>query len=249
MNLPFRITPKTYMFSFLLILTIIGVIKNSILKTLPQILIALVTTIILDVLINYIKKKKFIPPDSAVITALFIATALAIGTNWYITLIASAIAILTKHLIKINNRHIFNPANIGLLFVGLLFSSTIGWWSAQINWLVIIFGIFIAYKVKRFYIIIPYLITGLILSLIYVLITKTILSLGILFLSINLFFMFFMLTEPMTAPPRKKSQIVYGIVAAVLTLLFILFIPRIEASIGALVLSNLFTPLLNKYLV
>ncbi len=242
----FPITFKTYMFSVLLILTTVGVITNGISRTIPQIIIALITTITLDLIINYKIEKTFVLPDSATISALFIAAALSVNQIWYIPIIAGAVAIISKHVIKIKGRHIFNPAVFGLFSVILLFNTQIEWWASQITWLVIILGLFISYKVKRFHITIPYFLASVIISLIYNSITKHQLSLGILLFSANLFFMFFMLVEPMTAPSNIKGGIIYGIIAAIVSFIFVIFIPRFEPSIFALVITDLFVPLLNK---
>ena len=126
------------MFSVLLILTTVGVITNGISRTIPQIIIALITTITLDLIINYKIEKTFVLPDSATISALFIAAALSVNQIWYIPIIAGAVAIISKHVIKIKGRHIFNPAVFGLFSVILLFNTQIEWWASQITWLVII---------------------------------------------------------------------------------------------------------------
>ena len=249
MKLPFPITFKTYMGLVLLILTIIGIIKNGISQTIPQIIIASLTTIILDLIINYVKEKEFILPDSATISGLFIATALSINQNWYVPLIAGIVAILSKHIIKINEKHIFNPAVFGLFIVILLFNAKIEWWTSQITWLVIILGLFISYKVKRFYITIPYFLTSIIISLTYNLIASRPITIGNLLFSTNLFFMFFMLVEPMTSPTNNKGKTIYGVLAAIFSFLILIFIPRFEPSIFALIITNLFTPLMNKYII
>src|SRR3989338_3049864 len=146
MKLPFKVTYKTYMFSVLLILKIIGVFKNGIWNTLPQLLIALITTITLDVSLNYIKEKTFILPDSATISAFFIATALAVNQPWFVPFVAASIAILAKHFIRVNGTHIFNPGVFGLFCSILIFNAQIQWWAAQYTILVIIGGLFITYK-------------------------------------------------------------------------------------------------------
>ncbi len=242
----FTIKLKTYMGLILFILTIIGMIKNGFSQTIPQMLIALAATVPLDLIINYYKEKNFILPDSATISAFFIATALSINQPWYIPLVAGIIAILSKHIIKINNKHIFNPAVFGLFITILIFNATIGWWSSQILWLVIIFGIFMMYKMKNYKMVLSYLITSLILSLVYNLINKNNLTLGILFFSTNLFFMFFMLVEPITSPTNKKAKMIFGILVAVFSFLVLIFIPKYEPSITALVLADLFIPIINK---
>ncbi len=242
----FPITLKTYIGVILLILSIIGIAKIGVSKTLPQLLISLIVCVSLDLIINYTKKKKFILPDSAVITAFFIAAALSTGQPWYIPLIAATAAVLSKHTIKINNRHIFNPAVFGLFIVMLFFNSAIGWWASFPLWLVIIFGIFMIYKMKNYYLISSYLTAGILTSLAYHAITHHEITFKILFFSINFFFMMFMLIEPMTSPFRKKGKIIYGITAAIISFFALIIIPQYDNSIIALLAANLFVPLLNK---
>ncbi len=242
----FPITLKTYMGAILLILSIIGIAKIGVSKTLPQLLISLIVCISLDLIINYAKKKKFILPDSAVITAFFIATVLSIGQQWYIPLIAGSAAVLSKHIIKINNRHIFNPAVFGMFIAMLLFNSAIEWWASSPLWPVIIFGIFMIYKMRNYYLVSSYLIAGILISLIYHLLTNNEITSRVLFFSINFFFMMFMLVEPMTSPFRKKGKIIYGILVSFLSFAAFIIIPQYDNSIIALMLGNLFVPLLNK---
>lgn len=246
MKLPFPITFKTYMFSVLLILTIIGIIMNGFSHTMPQVLLALTTTIILDLIITYKIEKTIILPDAATISGLFIATSLSINQVWYIPIIAGAIAIFSKHLIKIDDRHIFNPAVFGLFSVILLFNAKIEWWASQLTWLIIILGLFISYKIKRFHITLPYFVTSVIISLVYAIITKNQITLGTLLLSTNLFFMFFMLVEPMTAPSNIKGGIIYSIIAAIISFIFLIYIPIFEHSIFALIITDLSVHFLNK---
>lgn len=242
----FQITLKTYMRIILLILLVIGVIKIGIVKTLPQLLVALITCLALDLMINYAKKKKIILPDSAAITAFFIAAALSTGQPWYIPLIAATAAITSKYIIKIKNRHIFNPAAFGLFIVMLSLNSTIEWWASFPLWLVIILGIFMMYKMKNYYLISSYLTAGILTSLIYHAITNHEITFKILFFSINFFFMMFMFIEPMTSPFRKKGKIIYGITAAIISFFALIIIPQYDNSIIALLVANLFVPLLNR---
>ncbi len=241
-----KITLKTYMGMILLILLVVGIAKIGIAKTFPQLLISLIVCVSLDLIINYAKKKKFILPDSAAITAFFIAAALSTGQSWYIPLIAAATAIISKHIIKIKNRHIFNPAAFGLFIVMLFFNSVIEWWASFPLWLVIIFGIFMMYKMKNYYLISSYLTAGILTSLVYHVITNHEITFKILFFSMNFFFMMFMLIEPMTSPFRKKGKIIYGITAAIISFFALIIIPQYDNSIIALLIANLFVPLLNR---
>ncbi|HLC85772.1 MAG TPA: RnfABCDGE type electron transport complex subunit D [Candidatus Nanoarchaeia archaeon] len=235
-------TPKFYMILFLFILTIIGAIKYGADETIPQLLAALITGIVLDLLINYLKERRILFPSSAIITGLLIATGISIETKIYIPAVLTAIAIISKHLIKINNKHIFNPANFGLLIGILSFSKGIQWWAADALWLVIPFGIFLTYKVRKYSIVISYAITHLIISLILFAFTKNLQYLYLL----NIFFVLFMLIEPITSPTTKKGKIIFGAVFASLVFILQLLTPQLDTFILSLSVANAFVPLLNK---
>jgi Na+-translocating ferredoxin:NAD+ oxidoreductase RnfD subunit len=228
---------------FLSALTIYNVFVIGISKTLPQLLIALITVSLLDILINYIKSKRFIRPYHTIITALFIATILPTGQAWYVPAIISAIAILSKHLININKRHLFNPAMFGLFFSALLFNQSSQWWATSPLPVILIFGLFIAYKFRRLHLALSYIVTILLLGFILAPSTFSVASI----LNLNYFFIFFMLVEPMSSPIYKKGRILFGFLAAVLVFSFSTYITNFSPYILALLAANLFVPLINKY--
>ena len=96
-------------------------------KALLPVLIAVITTTILDLFIEYFKSKTWFFPQSALISGLFIGGLLTQNLQWYIYILAGAIAILSKHLIKFQQKHIFNPANFGVLLVSIIFGVSHTW--------------------------------------------------------------------------------------------------------------------------
>ena len=93
---------------------------------------------LLDFLINKIVFKKQLFPKSAIITGFILSGILSYHENWWWLLIFSAAAIISKHLIRINNKHIFNPANFGLFAATLLGFPLI--WGIESNiYIIIIF--------------------------------------------------------------------------------------------------------------
>lgn len=62
-----------------------------------------------------IVKTKF-DPLSPIITSLSLCLLLRTGELW-IALLAAVVAISSKFILRINNKHIFNPANIGIILV------------------------------------------------------------------------------------------------------------------------------------
>ncbi len=234
------------MILFLGVLAIIGALKGETRILILQILLIIIATSILDLIIAYIKKKKFLFPSSAIISGLFIGGILAPNQKFYVYLTAVIVTILSKHLIKINKKHIFNPAAFGLIFVSILFRTSLNWWIDSLVWLVLIFGLFMAYKMRRFHLILSFVIPFEVLMLIYTIINK--LTFGHLLL-INLFLVFFMLVEPVTSPIKKNSRIIFGIIAAIAAFILFHYLPAYDPFLTSLLIANLFIPLFNKKMI
>jgi len=208
---------------------------------------SLLTAVIADLIIDYFKSRKFKMPSSAVITGLIVSLVMAPGQKIIYYIFASLLAILSKHLIRIEKRQIFNPAGFGLLATSIIFSATLSWWGLINPWFISLCGVFIAYKIRRFPVIIGYLLTmGFLLS-IYAIINKA----GILeyFSVINLFFVFVMLIEPMTSPLESLQGWLFGIIVVLAGFIFYLYLSRFDFAISGLLIgnfSNLFLRRLKK---
>ena len=217
-------------------------------KALIPVVIAVLTTTILDFAVNYFKYKAFEFPQSALISGLFIGGLLTQNLQWHVYVIAGAIAILSKHLIKIQQKHIFNPANLGILLVSMIFGASHTWWISSPLILVLIFGSFIIWRLKRFDLAISFLVGYYLVNSVVELLQGaglqevyyTIINGGVIY-----FFSMFMLIEPRTNPAARKQRIAYGVLVAVLFTLFHFFIPQHDIVL-ALAVGNILVPILNK---
>ena len=217
-------------------------------KALLPVFIAVLTTTILDLLINYLRFKTLEFPYSAFISGLFIGGLLTQNLNWYVYVAAGSMAILSKHIIKVHHRHIFNPANLGILAVFLIFNSANTWWDSSPLILVLIFGIFILWRLKRFDLGLSFLAAYYMIHL--VLLLKDVSPLahfkGLIAQGSTIFFFaMFMLIEPKTHPAARKQRIVYGVLVAIMLIGIEIYNPRFGIPF-VLAVANLFVPLLNK---
>ena len=244
-----RFTVYHYMISFLIVLHVISAFFYDFgIKALFPVLITIITTITLDLLIEYFKSKTWYFSQSALISGLFIGGLLTQNLQWYVYVLAGFIAILSKHLIKFQQKHIFNPANFGILLVSIIFNVQHTWWISSPLLLVLIFGIFIIWRLKRFDLTISFLISYyLINSIIGLLrgsnfndIYLTIINGGVIY-----FFSMFMLTEPRTHPTARRQKVIYGILVAVLFIILRFIIPQHDLPL-ALAVGNAFVPILNS---
>lgn len=133
----------------------------------------------------------------------------------------SAVAIASKYLFTYKNKHLFNPAAIGLVVGGLVGFGQGTWWvsSAPMLPIVLICGLIIVRKIRRFSLFVPFLLAS----------SFTIIAVNIVDGTVNtdlfkqLFFSWpiiflgtVMLTEPYTAPGTKIDRAVYGVIVGML---------------------------------
>ena len=229
---------------------------TQVITAITQIITALFVCILLEIFFNYIKSRvqqqkfAFKIPYSAIITALLIAGILAPETQWYIIAVASSIAIAIKHIAKslafVNNHTVFNPTALGIVTTAIIFSSANSWWIASNIYLVILFGLIIAYKIRRHYLAISYIIAHSIIFALYAFFKYGPKEIINYLLFANLFFAFFMLIEPKTSPAQPKKQWIYGAIVAALAFVFLQLAPTLDHNLMALLISNIVLFLTNK---
>ena len=255
-----RFTIYQYMIFFLVVLNLASAFFYDFgVKALIQVLIVTIATMILDLLIEHFKSKSWLFPQSALISGLFIGGLLTQGLHWYIYVFAGAVAILSKHIIKFQQKHIFNPANFGILLASIFFGAAHTWWISSPLILVLIFGIFMIWRLKRFDLAVSFLIAYYFINSIIEFakggslndVYLTIINGGVVY-----FFSMFMLVEPKTHPTGKRQKIVYGILVAVLLVILTQYPLFYKNTIStfftrnsiplALAIGNMFVPILNK---
>ena len=165
-------------------------------------------------------------PESAVITALILFLLLppiTTVTTGLASLAVITIAVSSKYIIAYKHRHLFNPAALALVIAPFITSTVAIWWVGSIALLplTLIAGFLVVKKIRRYELVIACIIAsiiGIIIKTIHLegatFITPAILE---LFTSWPLIFMAtIMLTEPITTPPTKSLQIIYGIIVGLL---------------------------------
>jgi enediyne biosynthesis protein E5 len=157
---------------------------------------------------------------------LIVAMILAPGTSLDIVAVAGLVSILGKRLIRVGHSHVFNPAVLGLLWVGWQFGSGQSWWGALSNaplgWIVVLIasGWFIADRLNKLPTVLAFL--GIYIGL-WTLASFSPTVDGQLaaemirapFIHSAIYLAFFMLTDPPTSPNRYLDQACYGSIAAI----------------------------------
>ncbi len=191
--------------------------------------------------------------ESVYITSLILFLIITPPSNVYqLTVLywAGILAIASKFIFVINKKHIFNPVAISLFILGITINYGVSWWIGNPVMFPALFvvGLLIVRKIRRFHLVAAFFCVALLTISIFTIrsgtqsidvLTRTILSSSLVFVG------FIMLTEPLTTPPTKHEQIVYGILVG------LLFAPRIHIGSfyftpeTALVFGNIFSYLVS----
>lgn len=162
---------------------------------------------------------------------------------------ASVLAMASKYILAINKKHIFNPAAIAVALTAFVFNGSASWWIGTAYMLpVSLLGILIVRKIRRYNLVFYFFLASIITMLGFSFIQGGNLFTTlrqILFSSPIFFFAFIMLTEPLTTPPTKALQSLYG------ALVGILFAPQFHIRSfyitpeQALIIGNIFSYLVS----
>jgi Na+-translocating ferredoxin:NAD+ oxidoreductase RnfD subunit len=207
-------------------------------------LIAVISAIGVESVMLLLKSKKLAITDSSIISGLIIGYVLSSDNPWWIFLLASFLAISSKHLIHFNRKHLFNPAAFGIFLTIVLFGASTQWRGTYMWYILLPFGLYFISKIQKLEVIIGYGLAGLGLFGIQAVAQKT--PLLNIFGYLNYFYIFIMMIEPKTTPIKKRGKFIFGVSVAVLIFILTEFGVRFDAELCALLLSNLAVPLLNK---
>ncbi len=206
---------------------------------------------IFELMLWHFQKRPLAVPLSAIVTSTIISIVLTPSfATIHFSLAALAIALLSKHFIKIGFSHVFNPANFGALVITAVNGMLQSWWATGNPLLSAALGIIVVWRINAWFITIPFLATTLLLNLASMLFTggglNTALLIGSVTAGTVLFFSTIMLVEPMTTPTNNKSKAAFGIIAALASFALSFLLPNF-AYLGALAVSNLLVTPLDSF--
>ncbi len=186
--------------------------------------------------------------ESAAITALILALIIdpaKSSDDWQFLGWAAIVAMASKFLLGLWNKHIFNPAAIAVLITAFVLGDTASWWVGSASMLpaTLIGGFLITRKIQQEEMVGVFLLAALLATCA----ASAVLGVSLpgevrqlLLESPLIFFGSVMLSEPLTVPPTQNLRRIYG------ALVGVLFIP--QAHLGpiystpelALTLGNLY---------
>ena len=157
---------------------------------------------------------------SALILALIVPPAQTTHDLLFLTWV-SIWAMASKYILAINRKHLFNPVAFAVALTALTVNQTADWWVGTTAMLpfVLVGGLLVVRKTRRFEMVFSFLITSLLVTLAFTLLSRenvfTALQQTVLE-SPLIFFAAIILTEPLTTPPTRVLQLIYGAIVGFL---------------------------------
>ena len=219
-------TPKGLLTVVLVLLVAVAAPQQGFMLVLPGLLSGVLTAGLLDVVILRLRHPRWEFPSGAVLTGMIVAMVLSPFEPLWVPAATSAIAIASKYLLRTKATNVFNPAAIALIVSYYAFNTGQSWWGALPElpmWAIAALcatGVFIADRVNKMPIVLAFLgaYFALFSTMAFVGDPRHVVE---IFrapdLHMVLYFAFFMLTDPPTAPIKYRDQVIYGILVAVIS--------------------------------
>jgi len=213
--------PLTLVFGILLALAVPAAGAGQVT---PGLLAATGIAALVDLVILRARNGAWEFPSGAILTGLIIAMLLTPLEPWYVGAVTSALAVVSKYVLRSRAANLFNPAALGIVATFYIFDTGQNWWGSLpdsgVVGLVALFatGAFITDRVNKMPMVLAFL------GAYYLLFTGTAFAgqaerVSEIFRSPDLqavlFFAFFILTDPPTSPTKYPHQVFCGVLVAV----------------------------------
>ena len=148
--------PRLNVAAVIITIHVLGQVGLRFQVSVPQILAAILTCAILEVALTFRRSRSFVWPASAMLTGSGVALILRVPDTplddpwtthkWYVFAGVAAFSLLTKYVIRYRGTHVFNPSNIGLVVVFVVFGSTRVepldfWWAPLNSWMITAYAV------------------------------------------------------------------------------------------------------------
>ena len=240
-------TPKGLLTVVLIMLAAIAASHEGVRSVAPGVLSAVAVAATLDLLILRTRHTRWEVPSGAVLTALIVSMVLSVQTSWYVVVLTSALAVVTKYIVRTRAGNVFNPAALAIVATFPLFHTAQSWWGALpevtpvIQVALAVSGVFIADRVNRMPLVLAFL------GAYYGLFTVTSFlgdpaRVSEVFrtpdLQAVLFFALFILTDPPTSPVRYHDQLIFAAIVAVASYVIFEWIGAVDYLLAGVLVGN-----------
>ncbi len=220
---------------FITCILLVGHFTFGILESYPKTLLAIATSIATELVLGKIFLGKWPHPASSYITGISVGILLRSPAFWPYAL-CSAISITSKYVLRLKDRHIWNPSNFGVSAMLFLAPETVA--SLSIQWgnyllpmvVIWVLGFVIVWRVKRLHITATYVISFFAFAFLRSWIVHDPWQSEIAPITGPMYqlFIFFMITDPKTTVRSKRGQILVAFLIAVVEMLL-----RLDQSVYA----------------
>jgi enediyne biosynthesis protein E5 len=201
---------------------LVGQLSFGILESYERTLLAIVSSILMELVLGRLITGKWPHLASAYITGISIGILIRSPAFWPYVL-CSLISITSKYAIRWRGRHLWNPSNLGVSAMLFLAPASVAglsvqWgnavWPMLVIWLL---GSLIIWRLRRFHICVTYVLSFLALSAVRSAVTGDPFLAAVAPITGPMYqlFVFFMITDPKTTVKTKSGQCVVAFLVAV----------------------------------
>lgn len=222
-----RIDPRFVPPMFITLILIVAHTTFGILEGLERTAIAIVSAIAAELALGRITWGRWPHPASAYISGISVGILVRSPFVWpYV--FASVISILTKYVLRLDNRHLWNPSNFGVSALLFLAPDTvtllsIQWgnniWPMAVIWML---GFVIVWRVGKLHVSAAYVVAFVVFAFVRSGLTGVPWQAALAPITGPMYqlFIFFMVTDPKVAVRSKSGQVVVAVVVAFVEMLF-----------------------------
>lgn len=215
---------------FITFILLVGQLSFGILESYEKTLLAIVSAIATEIILGRLFTGKWPHLASAYITGISVGILVRSPAVWpYIW--CSVVSIMSKYVLRVKNRHIWNPSNFGIsamLFLAAFTGATLSvQWGNSLPPMIVIWvlGSLIIYRLKRFHISATYVAAFFLFAFVRSLITGHVFQAEIAPITGPMYqlFVFFMITDPKTTVHSKRGQCAVAVAVAFVEMILRLF--------------------------
>ena len=212
--------------AFITCILLVGHLSFGILESYPKTLLAIITSIALELILGRIFLHKWVHPASAYISGISVGILVRSPAFWPYALCA-AISITSKYVLRVKNRHVWNPSNFGISAMLFLAADTVAtlsiqWGNYLLPMLVIwALGSVIIARLHRFHITGIYVASFLAFAFLRSWMTGSPWQSEVAPITGPMYqlFIFFMITDPKTTVRSKRGQCIVVFLVAVVEMI------------------------------
>ncbi len=144
--------PRLHLAAVIISIHILGQTVLGFRVTVPQILAAILSCFLIEMVVTFRRTRQIVWPASAMLTGSGVALIFrVVGTEpgdpwafpgWHLFALVAGFSLLTKYWVRYRDSHVFNPSNVGLVVAFLVLGSSLVepldfWWAPFDGWMIL----------------------------------------------------------------------------------------------------------------